>query len=165
MYLQGFIGITWNSTKSCPNTICTLLFKSIEFFFSNAYLRYQYLIFWSKLPTWHLPNILCEISYTYDYSSRQSDHSKPVRFEKRDIKALANGTVFSGYFAIWDRWVWEFKLFYFMRYEWGSCIKSLYGVFGSWNEINLFITKYNTNRQFWITLITISGLSYPYYDL
>ena len=38
-------------------------------------------------------------------------------------------------------------------------------VFGSWNKINPFITKYIKNRQFWNTIIPVSGIPYPYYDL
>ena len=37
--------------------------------------------------------------------------------------------------------------------------------FGSWNKINPFITKYYQNKQFWNTLITVSEIPYPYYDL
>ena len=37
--------------------------------------------------------------------------------------------------------------------------------FGSWNKINPFITKYSQNQQFWNTLITVSEIPYPYYDL
>ena len=37
--------------------------------------------------------------------------------------------------------------------------------FGSWNKINSFITKYSQNQQFWNTLITVSEISYPYYNL
>ena len=47
------------------------------------------------------------ISYTYDYSSRLDDHSKLERFEKRDIKALATGRAFGGYFNIRDRLVYR----------------------------------------------------------
>ena len=77
---------------------------------------YRSSIFWSKLLAWHLSGDLwgwCEISYAYDYSSRLYDHSKSVRFEKRDIKMLATGTVFGGYFNLRDRLLWELKLFLF----------------------------------------------------
>ena len=37
--------------------------------------------------------------------------------------------------------------------------------FGSWNKINPFITKYSQNQQFWNSLITVSEIPYPYYDL
>ena len=37
--------------------------------------------------------------------------------------------------------------------------------FGSWNKINPFITKYSKYQQFWNTLITVSEIPYPYYDL
>ena len=74
----------------------TLLIKSNGIYFSNAYFIYRSSIFWSKLLTWHLSCVLsgwCEISDAYDYSSLLYDHSKSVRFEKRDIKTLATGTV------------------------------------------------------------------------
>ena len=37
--------------------------------------------------------------------------------------------------------------------------------FGSWNKINPFITKYSQSQQFWNTLITVSEIPCPYYDL
>ena len=37
--------------------------------------------------------------------------------------------------------------------------------FGTWNKINLFIPKNSQNQQFWNTLITVSEIPYPYYDL
>ena len=37
--------------------------------------------------------------------------------------------------------------------------------FGSWNKINPFITKYSPNQQFWNTLITMSEIPYPHYNL
>ena len=58
-----------------------------------------------------------KFSYAYDYSSRLYDHSKSVRFEKRDIKTLAIGTVFGGYFIIRNRLLWELKLFLFHGIE------------------------------------------------
>ena len=100
--------------------LCTLLFKSNGILSSNAYSIYRSSLIWSKLLTWHLPGILrwlCEISYTYDYSSRLGDHSESGRFEKRDIKALATGRAFGGYFNIRDRLVWGFKLFLFHGIE------------------------------------------------
>ena len=94
----------------------TILFKSNGIDFSNAYLIFRPSIFWCKLLTRHLSGVLwgrCEMSYAYDYSSRLYDHSKSVRFEKRDIKTFATVTVFGGYFIICDRLLWELKLFLF----------------------------------------------------
>ena len=55
----------------------------------------------------------CEIWHAYDYSSHLYDHSKSVRLKKRDIKTLAMGTDFGGYFIIPDGLLWELKLFIF----------------------------------------------------
>ena len=111
---QWWFVVNW----SCRLTaiVSTLLFKSNGIYFTNAFLIYRSLIFWNKLLSWHLSSFFwgwCEISYAYDYSSRLYDHSKSVRFEKRDIKTLATGTVFGGYFIIRDRLLWELKLFLF----------------------------------------------------
>ena len=38
-------------------------------------------------------------------------------------------------------------------------------VFGSWNKINPFITKYSKNRHFFKTFITVRRMLYPNYDL
>ena len=132
----------------------TLLFKSNGILFSNVYSTYQSSIFWSKLLIWHLSGILwsyCEISYTYDYSSGQGDHSKLVRFEKRDVKTFVIGSVFAGHFSIYDRLVLEFKLFLFLGHKITVC------VLGSWNEINPFITKYSKICNFEIPLIRRAG--------
>ena len=129
---------------------------------------HQSLIYFSKLLTWHLSSVLwslCEISYTYDYSSRLGDHSKSVRFEKHDFKTLATGTIFGGYFNICDRLVWEFKSFLFRGIEMKLVDEITVCVVGSWNKINPFITKCNKNRQLWITFIMVSGMPYPDYDL
>ena len=134
------------------------------FFSSNSYLIYRSSIFWSELLTWHLPGILwwcCEIPYTYDYSSRLGDHSKSVRFEKHNFKTLATGSVLGGYFNICDRLVWEFKLFLFHAIEIKLMHKIIVCVFGSWNKINPFITKYSKNRQFWNTFNAVSEIFYP----
>ena len=126
-----------------PNTLCcycTLLFKSNGIYFSNAYLIYPWSIFWSKLLTWHLSSVWwgwCEISYAYDYSSRLNDHSKSIRFEKRDIKTLATGTVFGGYFIIRDRMLWELKLFLFHGIEMKLVHKIILCVSGLELKLNL----------------------------
>ena len=127
----------------------TLLFKSNGIYFSNAYLIYRSSIFWSNILTWHLSGVLwggCEISHDYDYSSRLSDHSKSVRFEKRDIKTLATGTVFGGYFIIRDRLLWEFKLFLFHGIVMTLVHKITVCVSGLEIKLNPFITKYSQNH-------------------
>ena len=107
-----------------PHTVawyrCTLLFKINGIYFSNAYLIDWSSVIWSKLLTWHLSGVLwgrCEISYAYNHSSRLYDQSKSVWCEKRDIKSLATGTVFGGYFIIRDRLLWKLKLFLFHGIE------------------------------------------------
>ena len=126
---------------------CSLLFKSNGIYFSNAYLIYRSSIFWSKLLTWHLSGDLwgwCEISYAYDYSSRLYDHSKSVRFEKRNIKMLATGTVFSGYLIIRDRLLWELKSFLFHWIEMKLAHKVTVCVSGL--EIKLTLSYPNTAK-------------------
>ena len=54
--------------------------------------------------------------YTHD-TSLLGDHSKSVRFEKRNVKTLATWTLFGGYFHVRDTLVWELKLFLFYRIE------------------------------------------------
>ena len=128
-----------NNTSSHIST-CTLQFKSNGIYFSNAYLIYPWSIFWSKLLTWHLSSVWwgwCEISYAYDYSSRLNDHSKSIRFEKRDIKTLATGTVFGGYFIIRDRLFWELKLFLFLGIEMKLVHKIILCVSGLELKLNL----------------------------
>ena len=103
------------------NFSSTLLHKNNAIYLLNAYLIDRSSIFWSNLLTWHSSGVLwgwCEIiSYAYDYSSSLYDHSKSVRFEKRDIKMLATGTVFGGYFIIRDGLLWELKLILFRGIE------------------------------------------------
>ena len=94
--------------------------------------------------TWHLSGILwwkCEIAYTYDYSSRLGDHSKSVRFEKRDIRTLVTEAVFGGYFTIRGRLVQGFKLFLFHGIERKLVHTITVCIFRYWNEINPFIKE------------------------
>ena len=119
----------------------TLLFKSNGIYFSNAYLIYRASIFWSKLLIWHSSGVLwewCEISYAYDYPLRLYDHSKSVRFKKRDIKTLATGSVFGGYFIIRDRLLWELKLFLFH----GIDMKLVHKI-----NVHVWINGWENNRE------------------
>ena len=89
----------------------------------------------------------------HDYSSRLCDHSKSVSFEKRNIKMIATGSVFGGYFNIRDKSVWEFKLFLFHGIEMKLMHKIIVCVFGSWNEMNPSLIKYSKIGNFGIPLI------------
>ena len=60
---------------------------------------------------------------------------------KRDIKTLATGSGFGGYFNIRDILVWELKLFLFHWIEMKLMHKITVCIFASWNRINPFITK------------------------